>query len=87
MICCAVLILILLVLFYWNKLSGLFEGFSSRKEKADAIYKWHKSGGNSYNSYREDIESADIIEYHDVKNAISKGAKSADDFLHAVYSY
>ncbi len=87
MFCCVTVILIMFILFYWNKFSSLFEGFSSRKEKADAIYKWYKSGGNSYNSYRNDIESADIIEYHDIKNAISKGVKNSDDFVSSVYAY
>tara|TARA_R110002153_G_scaffold273471_1_gene444434 strand:- start:4603 stop:4797 length:195 start_codon:yes stop_codon:yes gene_type:complete len=46
------------------------EGFTSKHEKATAIYDWFKSNpeGN-YSDYRTDMESkSNIVEYEDVKS-------------------
>jgi hypothetical protein len=74
---------VIVLIYLW----GRYEGFSSRGEKANAIYKWYKGGNNTYNSYRDEIPSADIVEYHDVKKAILNGVNSADDFISTVYNY
>lgn len=47
------------------------EGFASKREKAQAIANWARTGHNTYNSYRSAIPGADIVEYSDVKKILA----------------
>jgi hypothetical protein len=62
------------------------ENFSSKREKAEAIAQWSRSGNLSYDNYRTTIPGADIVEYSDVKKILMK-SPDVGELAKAVGSY
>lgn len=63
-----------------------YEGFSSRSEKASAIFDWFKSGGRSYKSYLHKVPTGDIVEFHDAKKLLVGGIAKSPSALYGIIS-
>lgn len=68
-----IIVVIIGFLIYFN----LSENFESCGEKAKEIHKWFGSNKTpSYNEYRSAIDTADIVEYHDLATKYRKNGAS-----------
>ena len=56
------------------------EGFSSKREKAEAINNWwSRESSPTYKEYKNEIPHSDIVEYGKVKNLKKTGDVSVDN--------
>ena len=74
------LIGILLIVIYLIYKQMMSEGFSSKREKAEAINTWWSNESSpSYKEYKNDIPHSDIVEYGKVKDLKKSGGLSTDN--------